>query len=1207
MSRLVDPQKFRAKGALIDWLTYGRMHGINEPADVIAERRKITPRGVHLRWAFDASLGYPMTPFTVWARAPHPAKQPVNFIDTGLGLVLDATYVDLWITVTASVPGLVMAFPGMPLACGPMDWSPVGSGKTTVRLTGPGLKVLTVPLGCTVDAISGAGFDVQDDPAWQPIEIVGLPSDGQPSAFTDLINPQGMIGALSSPIDAALDRFNRGAPFYGWDSEIVPGVAVPSWVLADPIAMIKVFNSEMLGDFIDMCDNASPSGQQLRDYTRGLQANPQHTANATFNPLRMLLYGGVSDPLASLILGLGTAYPWDTFSSQVDMPPTHVADASKIGQQTFDFMITATFVDNLGRKIERAALILGPTPALPPPAPASMTTTSPGVQAPVMLDDAYRSVITTSWDTASELMPFDIGSHALARRGTSPSMPVEMVMDPRPFDVALQPLGASRNASNPIRRSLSDSSWPIDSSVIPNSVRYAAASQNIFGLWSRWSETAISVLEPPVSPVSVTAARLDTLTASGPCPASITLDLTWNWTSRSPQTITLVGRLYSHTWPSDPPSNTTPPAGNTFVASGAGDLVTLSFNAAGGITAVTAGAGLTATAQHLTIDGQHVSAVPLSDRNTRRYRVTVSGFSLNFDSAPRWGVALWAYGVERRLPNRAGTPGTQTVVSAADPRPPVITSSYDNVTLASLRDADGLHHARLSWSPMTGAVAYQVYTCSEATFRTFHLQPEQRLSDTLTQRLTQLQSLFGANPERRPFTRVGSDPVTATSLQVSLPRGTKEIHMYLVIGVSSGNVESAWPATSDPLCGKRFTGIAAPMTVIPGTPTLEVTRGGNGAAASTYHAKLKVTSVPGAEVGRIDIYRVRVPEAAAQVETMGPPLLSLIGSTADWTVTPITSTGTGPSDVGVAQPLGWITGSDPVPGSWKPVFYRAVAWAKDDPTRGQYGTRSAPSTPRSVVVPPSGPPDLASPVVVLPTTGSADARIDFATAAPVWDTVIGPHRLEAEALLTSAAGAVTRVALTPAASPLSGLAAAAPGAGASGFWRDPTAAGSTPLHLLVRRADPADSLSVRLRLTDPLGRITERVVDVPPGAAGNPPDIVNPVLQVIPNGWLLVFLTHAPDTAEGGPIQLEVSFKAGRMRPSIFVADLADLPRPPRDPTQLLASATPAIPAYGTGRRSGSRTIGIGFRQAGTATITLTNVLDQKTTITRTIGRRLFP
>ena len=1206
MARIVDPSKFRAKGGLIDWQHYGRTHLQSEPADVIAERRRITPRVIQLRWAFDASLGYPMTPFTVWAKAPEPSKQPVSYVDTGLGLVLDETYVDLWITVTSTVPGQVMAFPGMPLATGPLDWKPVGIGQVTVRLSGPAIKVITVPAGSTVDSIAGARFDIQDDPAWQPVEIVGLPSQGQPSAFTDLTSDQGMVNALTAPVDAALDRFNRGAPFYGWNDQIGGVTAVPPWVLADPNAMIKVFNSEMLGDFIDMCDNASPSSQQLRTYARTLRADPQHSADATFNPLRMVLYAGVSDPLASLILGLGTAYPWTGVDGNIGIA-THVAAAST---QTLshDFMITTAFVDDLGNKTERAALVIGPGPALPPPAPASMAATSPGAQAPAVLDDAYRSIVTVSWDTASELFAFDIGSHALARRATNPVTPVELVMDPRPLDVALQPLGASRNEADPSRRSLSDSTWPIDSSATPNNVRYAVASQNIFGLWSPWSETGISVLEPPVPAVSVTAARLDTVTASGLCPASVTVDLTWNWTSRSPQTITLVGRRYGQTWPSDPPSNTTPPSGNTFYASGAGELLTLSFDAAGAITGVTAGAGMTATAQHLTVDGQQVSAVPLQDRSTRRYRVTVSGFSLDFDLASRWGLALWAYGVERRLPHRSGTPGAATVVSAADPRPPVISTSYDDVTLASLRDAEGLHHAQLSWNAMAGAVAYQVYTCSEATFRDFHGQPEQRMSDTLTMRLFRLQQLFGANPERRPFTRVGTEPVTGTSLQVTLPRGTKEIHMYVVIGVSAGNVESAWPTTLDPLCGKRFTGIAAPATVIPGAPSLEVTQGDDGADPAVFHARLRATSVPGAEVGRIDLYRVRVPEAAAQVETMGPPFLSLTGSLAGWTVTPITTSGTTPSDVGVAQPLGVITGIDPVPGSWKPLYYRAVAWGKDDLTRGQYGSRSEPSTPRSVVVPPTGPPDLSAPVVVLPTPGSADARLDFATMAPVVDTVLGPHRLEAEALLTDAAGVVTTVTLTTAAGSLSTLPAAAPGSGQSGLWREATTAGSTPLHLLVRRPDVNTILSVRLRLTDPLGRMTEKVVDVPPGAAGLPPDIVNPVTKVVPGGWLLAFLTHAPDRTGAGPIRLEVSFRAvGRIRAVRLASDLADLPRPPRTPLKILAGTTAPIRAYATARRGGSRTIGIGFRAAGTAAITLTTADGVKTTITRTIGRRPFP
>ena len=56
-------------------------------------------------------------------------------------------------------------------------------------------------------------------------------------------------------------------------------------------------------------------------------------------------------------------------------------------------------------------------------------------------------------------------------------------------------------------------------------------------------------------------------------------------------------------------------------------------------------------------------------------------------------------------------------------------------------------------------------------------------------------------------------------------------------------------------------------------------------------------------------------------------------------------------------------------------------------------------------------------------------------------------------------------------------------------------AGHTPLRLLVRRPDPGTTAQVRLRITDPLGRITEKVVDVPPGASGTTLDIVNPVVQ----------------------------------------------------------------------------------------------------------------
>jgi len=220
--------------------------------------------------------------------------------------------------------------------------------------------------------------------------------------------------------------------------------------------------------------------------------------------------------------------------------------------------------------------------------------------------------------------------------------------------------------------------------------------------------------------------------------------------------------------------------------------------------------------------------------------------------------------------------------------------------------------------------------------------------------------------------------------------------------------------------------------------------------------------------------------------------------------------------------------------------------------------------------------------------------------------VLGAHLLAGEVLLTDAAGAVSRVPLTDASGALSALPTSTPASGQSGLWRDATTAGQTPLHLLVRRADPDAAAQVRLRITDPLGRITEKVVDVPPGTADTAPDIVNPVVRAIPGGWILVFITSAPDSTPVGPLRLEVSLRTGRRRARTYTADVVDLPRPPRRLTTLLRDATPEIPVYATKRTDGTRTIGIGLRAAGTATVSLV-AGTARTTITRAIREGRVP
>src|ERR1039458_8250920 len=91
---------------------------------------------------------------------------------------------------------------------------------------------------------------------------------------------------------------------------------------------------------------------------------------------------------------------------------------------------------------------------------------------------------------------------------------------------------------------------------------------------------------------------------------------------------------------------------------------------------------------------------------------------------------------------------------------------------------------------------------------------------TLFPYTTLFRSAFRDNPTRRVFTRVNATPVTGTSLAITLPRGTKDIHFFVVLGLSVGQIESAWPDTSDPDRRKRPIAYAAPHAVAPNPPTI---------------------------------------------------------------------------------------------------------------------------------------------------------------------------------------------------------------------------------------------------------------------------------------------------------------------------------------------------------------------------------------------------
>jgi hypothetical protein len=456
---------------------------------------------------------------------------------------------------------------------------------------------------------------------------------------------------------------------------------------------------------------------------------------------------------------------------------------------------------------------------------------------------------------------------------------------------------------------------------------------------------------------------------------------------------------------------------------------------------------------------------------------------------------------------------------------------------------------------------------------------------------------------------VNATPVADTSLSVTLPRGTKDIHLFVVLGLSAGQVESAWPDAGDPDRRKRPIAYAAPHVSSPNPPTIEVVRRTDSSVTpAAYQAAFRLAARPGVTASRIDLYRTRVAEAAIDIDTMGPPIASITGSTATITVTPTVSSNTGES-----QPLGRIDGIDSVVGSWRPVYYRAVAWAADDPARGQYGGRSQPSTIRQVLVPPAGDPDLAPLAVTTPVGGTPLVRIDTSTAAPVAPTPLGPHRISAEAIVTHTDGSSEPLfrypdVPAPGAAPddaLDGCPQAAPAAGASGLWRDAPSGATTALHLQLARAAYADQLAVRVRLTDPLGRLTERVVTVPPGSPVVPPDITNVQLFTLPIGVrVLSFQTSVPDDVPSvGPYRVHIELAEGPPLPIPHIVQVTEdigAIRVLAPGDNVFADPAP-IPLRQLPAPGGGRTVGAVLRSAGTVRVDVIAPDGTEATITRVV------
>ncbi|HKQ04763.1 MAG TPA: hypothetical protein VJ464_06495 [Blastocatellia bacterium] len=1124
MPYIVETAQFKAEGAVVDWPLQAKRLGFSYAGN--------TPRLLHLRWMIHPELGMPTEPFIVWRRSknnPGPVIKDLNFTVTPEAYLFGSKRVD-WtdglmmrvvVDIQANVAGLMTAYAGSATFGSMTQFINVPAGNSTLTIEAPEIDGLILQDGMNVTKVKGIPADwLVQAAGWAKLEIVGLPVvKAEWVGVGKHASDQGMVGALTDPGSAAMQRLARGGPQVGWQPKLPTGETVPAWVAPNYALLIDEVRKDVLTRLKPVMLSA-PDQQITKKVSEqavlensNKQQMPHQNNQMSVAPLALMLLAAGTDPWYSLALGFGTAY---------DARTTGITGAGSEALM-YDYMITARWEKGLNGSsaspFEMAALVPAPTQAVACPTPANLSAALMGYQRPHAVDQDWRCSVMTNWDRFVDNEIFRPRTYAFVRAGLSPVEPIKALMQPRTSG-GLRHLVINGVQSDPLpgdwwQLGAVERELPIPSAATKRTNRYGICQQDIYGQWSPWGATDLTVDEPAVDDVRIVSAHLrPSLPAnanSAVCPTTLEIEFLWDWRVRGPGRIRFVGRLYPAANHGDPPPSLVRPNVLQRDLNGNGSMLVIHF------TNDTPDPLANVTFTPLSADGQQsfTSFGQATQGNrARRYRVTVSDFSLNFANTAHIGLALWAQGQERIPPQRDGDWSNRwdqdlgqkvenpTVISTSDPRPPKV--EPDIVQLASLPDSAGECHARLTWNPgnpSTNAAGYFIYETTESKILRLFNQGDPPQDQSLSLRLTEIKNLFKANPAscRSVFTKRNSEPLKATSADVTLPKGTTSIHLYVVLGMNAGQVESDWPSGNN--ADDHLQAFAAPRIQKPSPPTIEARALlDENVSPPVYRAQLRIGSRTGPRVKRVELFRVRVDDAAKELETMGPPVAVITSGGPNWSV----STNPGSSDIAT------ISGHDTPPGSWKRVWYRATAWSERDQLRGYLAGRSPASSAVSIVVPPATPPDLSAVKVSWPNNGDiADALLEWTSSAPLHKTVLGPHILTARAKVAGAPwGSAPLIDLR---SELDALPGTKPLKG-SGVWLVTPVGPGRQYAAYIHRASANDAVGVAIRLTDPLGRVSEQVVQIPSGSLLPAPELHRLAYRAspMPPGINFAFGSSAP-------------------------------------------------------------------------------------------------
>ena len=1130
MARIADTFLFRAEAARLDWYRIAvhqapKGRQIDTGAGKAAfDQRALRTRtaDIHLTWGCAAGLGVPLGPFTVWTRAKTApvleGVEPFTYqAQGGTGLWWggrEAAFVE--VTCTVDDPSRAVALFLYRTSSSLHDMVaatavPAGSGPTvTLRVrTSGAIGAVLVNGSLTGMQIEPLDVVVNAD-GWKPVELVGLPVDQPWAGTTYDARDQGPLTAPVPPVEAAIDRLLRGGPPVGWWPFTQSGHPAPPWTAPDPKLLVEEVRADLLPQILELYDGGTPEFEQTLITHQHAVAGPQLGGRTSsldttvdLGPWPLLMVPALTDPFLNLATGFGSAYVGE-----------RLADG-QIAVGCSDFLVTADYealAPPRGGGGEMAAYAPSPEPHAVVPDPTGLLIGRDGLVPPPVRDAPWRESVRAAWDRR----PVTAGlgrmtESAVARFLPASGNPAESLLPPRAAG-GFRPFAITAEAAAADRVAFVDGAAEIPIGSGGRQVGYAVAVSDIFGVWSAWRDVAYIGDEPGPQPPRIVSLTLETSYAgTTTCPGRLAVELSTEWLERTPTAIEIVALAFPMATPAAPPPAGLAPGNPTPAGCFRRDLA-LTFSGdqptGGGCTVRTLGP-----------DGETpMPAGPGQGDGGRRYAV-VADVSLDFSTVARWGVQVWT----RRTLAVGASPSSWSpdtahpaIAVAASPVPvvPLPPPAPPGVPLGSTLDAQGCSHVRVHWSVPGGA---DVRTCVVWEVAETALRQRCALStpppptDLPGLRLAALWAAYDAlspGDRRNAFRRLREVDGATRELDVTLPKGSTDIHLFVVTTQTTSGVESLWPAGPG-AAHEHLQAVISPRLRRPAPPLVRSSVAADGTVTIALEA---ASAVP---VSHFRLLRTRSEAAARSSDSMGPPFDQAAVDTMAPTAT----------DALTGQPVYTATWTGVFPSAWDAWLVRAVAVPVDSvPVQGVRGLLSEASDVISLLVPP-GPPDLAP---LIGEIWGADHRgvvVRSSTTAPPWATSLGTSRVGGQAgaatvpLVGFAIVEETALVTPPAAAATDEV-----------LQRGARSAGRSPLALWFTRPVAADPVAVTLRVADPLGRVVEQTLTVP-GWVPPPPIHLTLVdsFAIAGRGVVLRLACDAPITADT-PYVMEIRAVKGPRR-----------------------------------------------------------------------------